>query len=75
MKMDDSNYGKLDARGVYWTPDKPVSYGPVFEWPPNPRALFKFFFGFPGYFLPWNLLYAVAAILIWQFLTPSLETM
>ena len=33
------------------------------------------FFGFPGYLLPWNVLYAVAAILIWMFLTPSLETM
>lgn len=73
--MDDSSYGKLDARGANWAPDRPISYGPVFSWPPNPRALFKFFFGFPGYFLPWNVLYAVAAILIWQFLTPSLETM
>ena len=73
--MNDSKYGKLDERGANWVPDKPVSYGPAFDWPPNPRALFKFFFGFPGYFVPWNLLYAVAAIFIWQFLTPSLETM
>ena len=73
--MNDSKYGKLDDRGLNWTPNKPVSYGPVFNWPPNPRALFKFFFGFPGYFVPWNLLYAVAALLIWRFLTPSLETM
>ncbi len=73
--MDDANYGKLDERGLNWVPNKPVSYGPVFDWPPNPRALFKFFFGYPGYFLPWNLLYAVAAVLIWQYLTPALETM
>jgi sterol desaturase/sphingolipid hydroxylase (fatty acid hydroxylase superfamily) len=73
--MDDSKYGKLDERGLNWSPKKPVSYGPVFDWPPNPRSLFKFFFGFPGYFVPWNLFYAIAAILIWQFLTPSLETM
>src|SRR5215207_537351 len=72
--MDDALYGKEDARGN-WTPNKPVSYGPAFNWPPNPRALFKWFFGFPGYLLPWNVLYAVAAILIWTFLTPSLETM
>lgn len=73
--MNDSKYGKLDDRGLNWVPNKPVSYGPVFEWPPKPQALFKFFFGIPGYFLPWNLLYAVAAIVIWQYLTPALETM
>ena len=72
--VDDALYGKEDSRGN-WVPKKPVSYGPVFSWPPEGRALFKFFFGFPGYFLPWNVLYAVAAILIWTFLTPSLETM
>ena len=74
LAMDDSLFGKEDARGN-WAPKKPVSYGPAFDWPPHPRALLKWFFGFPGYFLPWNVLYAVAAILIWMFLTPSLETL
>ncbi len=72
--MNDSLHGKEDTRG-YWTPKAPVSYGPAFDWPPNPRALFKWFFGFPGYLLPWNVLYAIAALLIWAFLTPSLATM
>ena len=72
--MDDAKYGVEDARG-HWAPNEPVSYGPFFDWPPRPRALFKWFFGFPGYFLPWNLLYAVAAVLIWMYLTPSLERM
>lgn len=72
--MDEMKFGKVDARGN-WAPDKPIGYGPAFAWPPQPKALFKWFFGFPGYFLPWNLLYAIAAVLIWLFLTPSLETM
>ena len=72
--MDDAKYGVEDSRG-YWTPKEPVSYGPFFDWPPRPRALLKWFFGFPGYLLPWNLLYAVAAVLIWLYLTPSLESM
>ena len=72
--MDDLKFGTEDARG-FWQPEKPVSYGPAFDWPPRPRALLKWFFGFPGFFLPWNLFYAVAAILIWKYLTPSLETM
>jgi len=74
LDMDDRRFGQEDSRGN-WVPEKPISYGPFFEWPPNPRALLKFFFGFPGYFLPWNVLYAVAALLIWTYLTPPLETL
>ena len=72
--MDDKAFGTEDSRG-FWTPKTPVSYGPAFDWPPRPKALLKWLFGFPGYFLPWNVLYAIAAVLIWQFLTPSLATM
>jgi sterol desaturase/sphingolipid hydroxylase (fatty acid hydroxylase superfamily) len=72
--MDDSKFGTEDARG-YWKPIKSISYGPFFEWPPKPKPLFKWFFGFPGYLLPWNLLYALAAIIIWLYLTPPLEKM
>lgn len=70
--MDDSKIGTEDSRG-YWVPNDRVSYGPVFEWPPRPKVLFKWFFGFPGYFLPWNVLYAVAAVGIWLYLTPPLD--
>lgn len=72
--MDESKFGNEDGRGN-WSPNDPISYGPTFEWPTRPLAILKWFFGFPGYFLPWNLLYAIAAVLIWLFLTPSLETM
>ncbi|MBX2823236.1 MAG: sterol desaturase family protein [Gammaproteobacteria bacterium] len=72
--MDDSKYGTEDSKG-YWIPHKRVSYGPVFSWPPQPRALVKFFFGVPGYFLPSNVLYAILAVFIWVYLTPPLETL
>lgn len=71
--MNESKFGKNDSRGN-WSPDAKISYGPFFSWPPQLASIIKWLFGFPGYFLPWNVLYAVAAILIWQFLTPSLET-
>ena len=71
--MGDAAFGK-EVSGGFWTPKEPISYGPAFDWPPRPRALLRWLFGFPGYFLPWNVLYAVAALLIWTFLTPSLET-
>jgi hypothetical protein len=71
--MDDSKFGTEDSRG-YWAPKNRVSYGPAFEWPPKPKVLLKWFFGFPGYLFPWNVLYAIAAIGIWYYLTPPLET-
>lgn len=70
--MDDARYGTTDKRGD-WSPQKPVSYGPTLARPPQPRALVKLLFGFPGYFLPWNVLYAALALLIWAYLTPPLE--
>jgi sterol desaturase/sphingolipid hydroxylase (fatty acid hydroxylase superfamily) len=71
--MDESRYGTDDRRGN-WAPNKPISYGPAFAWPPQPMALLKWLLGFPGYFLPWNLAYAILAVLIWAYLTPSLES-
>lgn len=70
--MDEARYGSTDRRGD-WAPDQPISYGPALAWPPQPKALVKWLFGFPGYFLPWNVLYAVLALLIWTYLTPALE--
>ena len=67
--MGESDFGREDSRGD-WSPDKPISYGPLFAWPPKPRALVTWFFGIPGYLLPWNLAYAIAAVGIWFFLTP-----
>ena len=72
--IEETDLGSRDKRG-YWKPKKSISYGPFFEWPPKPKALFKWFFGFPGYLLPWNLLFALAAIIIWLYLTPPLEKM
>jgi sterol desaturase/sphingolipid hydroxylase (fatty acid hydroxylase superfamily) len=71
--MDDSAFGKTE-RG-HWAPNKPISYGPAMAWPPQPKALLKWFFGFPGYLLPWNLLYVGLAFAIWAYATPSLDTM
>jgi len=69
--MSEGRYGTEDSRGN-WVPDKPISYGPAFAWPPQPKALVKWFFGFPGYLLPWNVPYALLAIFIWVYLTPDL---
>jgi sterol desaturase/sphingolipid hydroxylase (fatty acid hydroxylase superfamily) len=42
------------------------SYGhPIFSWPPQPLAVAKVFFGFPGLLWPWPILYLAIAILQW----------
>ena len=71
--MDESVYGK-EERG-HWAPHKRVSYGPAFARPWSPGAFLKWFFGVPGFLLPWTIPYALLAVAIWLWLTPSLETM
>jgi sterol desaturase/sphingolipid hydroxylase (fatty acid hydroxylase superfamily) len=71
--MNDTDYGHEDARG-HWSPNRPISYGPAFDWPPDPKRLGKWLFGFPGYFLPWNVFYAGMALVLWTWFSPSLET-
>src|SRR5918911_943704 len=67
--MDDSLYGRRDKRGN-WRPAAAITYPPVFVWPARPLALLKWL---PEYVLPWNLLYALIAVLLWAYLTPPLD--
>jgi len=71
--LDDSAFGSRDRRGD-WRPDKPITYPPVFIWPPAPQKFLRWFFGFPGYIWPWNLLYAAIGGLVYLYATPSMET-
>jgi sterol desaturase/sphingolipid hydroxylase (fatty acid hydroxylase superfamily) len=72
--MDDASYGARDRRGN-WKPFRLVAYPPVFVWPAQPLGFLKWLAGCPGHILPWNLLYAVVAVLVWIYLTPPLDTM
>jgi sterol desaturase/sphingolipid hydroxylase (fatty acid hydroxylase superfamily) len=56
-------------------PEVAIEYPPVFVWPPRPAAFARWFAGYPGYLLPFHALYAVLAIVVWQFATPSVATM
>ena len=56
-------------------PATPILAPPVFVWPPQPVALVRFLFGYPGYFLPLNILYMGLAVLTWFALTPALTRM
>lgn len=72
--MDESLYGTRNQRGE-WSPNRRVEYPPVIVWPPRPTALLRWLFGYPGYILPFNLLYALVAIAAWLVATPSRATM
>jgi sterol desaturase/sphingolipid hydroxylase (fatty acid hydroxylase superfamily) len=72
--MDDALYGTRDKRGD-WKPREVIEYPPVFTWPARPVKFVRWLLGYPGYILPWNLVYAVVAGLLWFWLTPPMDMM
>jgi len=72
--VDDSVYGTRNKRGD-WKPKQPYEYAPVFIWPPRPVEFLRWLLWWPGYFLPWNILYAFIVLGIWIWLTPDMQTM
>lgn len=71
--MDDALYGSRDKRGQ-WTPNKRPAREPLFVWPAQPKKFLMWIFGFPGYLWPWNALLLIASLVVWIYLTPSIET-
>ena len=63
--------GYTDSRGE-WRPEKPISFAPVFTWPPK---LGKFFTWLLKYLFTWNLIYLGVVMLSFYFLQPPLEEM
>ena len=50
-----------------WVPAEPMepAYSPVFHWPPRPKVLIRFLFGWNGYLWPRPLMAFIAAWLSW----------
>ncbi|MBV9908304.1 MAG: sterol desaturase family protein, partial [Hyphomicrobiales bacterium] len=69
--MDDLKFGARNKRGD-WTPSATLAIAPVFVLPPKPLAFLKWL---PGYFLPWNLLFAASAVAYAYFVLPDAEVM
>ena len=72
--IKDTSVGVRDKRG-FWRPNKKIDYGPVLVWPFRVWVFLKWLLGYPGFILPWNLLYICITIFAWMYLTPSIETM
>ena len=63
-----------DAKG-HWRPDELIKLPPFYAWPPRPRAVAKWFAGFPGYLWPLNALIVLISVATWTLLTPDLADM
>jgi sterol desaturase/sphingolipid hydroxylase (fatty acid hydroxylase superfamily) len=51
-----------------WSPELPLTVPALLLWPPQPRKVLKYLFGFPGLFFPWMALYAAIAVGVWGLL-------
>src|SRR5690349_1630341 len=56
-----------------YRPEGPIDFGPLFQWPPRPAALFKWLLGFPGYLMPLRLFFVGMATATWLCLMPDLS--
>ena len=65
------DWGKRDSRGEWQPPELPKP-SPLFSLPWRPWEITKYLFGPQGFFLPYNLFYALLAVVTWLFFTPSL---
>ena len=72
--MSQANQLARDRHGD-WKPSGLINPVPLFRWPVRPAAVIRWLFGYPGYLLPWTLLYAGLATLTWLYLTPDVVTL
>jgi len=69
--MDDLAFGRRNKRGD-WTPNEPAGTSPLFSLPFKPLSVLKWL---PSYFLPYNFLFAISALIWWNYILPDVETM
>ncbi|WP_210527332.1 sterol desaturase family protein [Rubellimicrobium arenae] len=69
--MDDLKFGKRNKRGD-WAPFQRLEIAPFYRLPPRPMAILRWL---PGYFLPWNLVWAASAVAYWHLVVPAPEAM
>jgi sterol desaturase/sphingolipid hydroxylase (fatty acid hydroxylase superfamily) len=69
--MDDLKYGARNKRGD-WSPSEPAGTAPVFVLPPRPLEFIKWL---PNYFLPYNILFALSAVVWQRYALPEPEVM
>ncbi|MDE0279889.1 MAG: hypothetical protein OXN16_02255 [Gammaproteobacteria bacterium] len=56
-----------------YRPAEPIGVPPLYAWPPRPLAALRYLFVEMAY--PWGYVFAALSVVLWQWLTPSMETM
>jgi sterol desaturase/sphingolipid hydroxylase (fatty acid hydroxylase superfamily) len=69
--MDDLVVGTRNKRGD-WTPNARLEIAPLYKFPISLRALLGWL---PGYFLPWNILFAASAVVYWAWVIPPADVL
>lgn len=72
--MSEQTANSRDARGA-WRPDELIQNPPIYNWPPRPLAVTKWFVGFPGYLWPLNILVLGITVATWFLMTPEMAEM
>ena len=63
-------FGTRNARGE-WRPPYPIRYAPLFTWPLRGIELLKWFFRYPGYLWPTNMMIFVITVAAWYLTEPQ----
>ena len=58
-----------------WRPEAAIEPAPINAWPPELMKTLKWFFGWPGFIWPENILWLGVSVLSWLYLTPELANM
>lgn len=72
--MAESNTNQRSAQGD-WRPVDQIRLPPIYNWPPRPLVIAKWFAGFPGYLWPLNAIVFAITAATWFWLTPALAQM
>jgi sterol desaturase/sphingolipid hydroxylase (fatty acid hydroxylase superfamily) len=72
--MGDTDWGKRDSRGE-WQPEPELlpKPSPIFRLPWKPWDVAKYLFAPQGFLWPWNLFYALLAVVAWLWFTPGFD--
>lgn len=72
--MNTTTADERDRQGN-WKPPVPLTLAPINAWPPQPKAVGRWFLGFPGFLWPYNTVLLGITLMTWFWLTPPLEAM
>lgn len=74
-RTDVDEHGQTRDRRGEWRSGRPVRFFPLLDWPQKPMVVLKWFFGAPGFLVPWFAIYLVITLAAYLFFTPEMSRM